>query len=266
MGDESSPKRTTLLVVMLGITFALVVTGVMLLSQVRTKQTAFHAMCGKNQSQIMGALIAYSVQEEVAWPMPWALGPGLAAPKIADARAARVLTCRAFEILAATTTLPNALFRCSAARKAKTISLKPAADGRNGGRWGMGPDGVVMYAWDWASPADPSSARVVIADRDPLVHGAFIMACFGDAHVRRIKHDATPARRGPGTLETESLDGRAITVSVGNPEAGGDDIYSTEGDGEDLPEPDAKDSKPVPLEDYDPLAPTKGHPRRAWVK
>lgn len=266
MADEESPRRTTLLVVMLGITFALVVMGVMMLSQVRTKQTAYHAMCGRNQSQIMGALIAYSVQEEVAWPTPWAQGPGLAVPKIADAHAARVVTCRALEILAATTTLPNSLFRCPVAKKEKTISLKAATDARNGGRWGMGPEGMVMYAWDWASPADPSSARVMIADRDPLVHGSTIMACFGDAHVRKIKHDSTPAMRSPGTLETEGIDGKSIVISVGNPEAGGDDIYSTEGDGEDPPEPDAKDARPVPLKDYDPLAPTMGHPHKAWVK
>lgn len=270
MGEQESPRRMTLLVVMLGITFALVVMGVMMLSQVRSKQSAYHQMCGRNQSQIMGALVAYSTSEDGAWPTPWpqqwGREQGLMPPKIIDAHGARSVTCRGFEILSTTQILPPSLFRCPAAKRSTQITLRAAADGRNGGRWGMGPEGMVMYAWDWASPDDPSSSRVIIADRDPLVHGSAIMACFGDAHVRKIKHDVTTAMRSPGTLETEGIDGKPIVVSVGNREAGGDDIYSTEGDGEDPPESDAKDARPVPLKDYDPLAPTKGHPHKAWVK
>ncbi len=92
MKEQGSPRRATLLVVMLGITFALVVTGVMIISQVRSKQLAHRQNCGMCQSQIMGALVAYSTSEEVAWPTPWAQGPGVAVPKITDAHQARAVT------------------------------------------------------------------------------------------------------------------------------------------------------------------------------
>lgn len=251
MGEHESPRRWTILVVMLGITFALIVVGVMVILQMRTKQLAYNRNCGMCQSQIMGALVAYSTSEDVAWPTPWAQGPGLAAPKIVDAHAARTVTCRAFEILAATQTLPYSLFRCSAAHRSMQITLKAAADGRNGGRWGMGPEGMVMYAWDWASPADPSSARVMIADRDPLMHGNGVMACFGDAHVKKLKYLPQPVVRPPTALVTEGIDGKPVTVGVGNPEMKGevdDDIYSDVGDR------------------GDPLRSIGGDERRTWVK
>lgn len=41
MSEQESPRRMTLLVVMLGITFALVVMGVMMLSRARSKQLAY---------------------------------------------------------------------------------------------------------------------------------------------------------------------------------------------------------------------------------
>lgn len=115
----------------------------------------------------------------------------------------------------------------------------------------MGPEGVVMYAFDWASPLDPSAARVIMADRDPMAHGDGAMVCFGDGHVKRLKHLPKPVVNLPTALVTEGVDGKPVTVGVGNPEMKGeqdDDIYS------------AIDDK------GDPLKPMGGDLRRAWVK
>lgn len=198
-----------------------------------------------NQSQIMGALVAYSTEEAVAWPTPWAMGPGFVAPKIADAHAARVFTCRAFELLAATQTLPSSLFICPAAKSRPRFGRKAAVDGRNGGTWGLGPDGFVMYAFDWASPADPDTDRPIIAERQIGQHpGGSVTVVFGDAHTKRLRTTLRPTVPG---LITEDCDGRSVPVTTED-KTFTDDIYSADGDG------------------GDPLTPAKGHPLRAWVK
>ena len=241
MSEQESPRRMTLLVVMLVIAFGLVVAGVMLVTHLRTKQMAYNQMCGMHQSQLMGALIAYSTQENDAWPIP----AGASAHSVRNAHDARQMTCRMFALIVRQQSLPVSMFKCPR-------SIHPAPPKLGAGEappnWGLSPAGVIAYAFDWASPPDPLSVRVIIADRDPTAHGNGVMACFGDGHVKKLKPTSGPVVRPSTALVTEDVDGKPITVSVGNPEAGGDDIYSTDGDG------------------GDPLTPAKGDPRRAWVK
>ena len=259
--SESSPRRTTLLVVMLAITATLGLTGVLLLVDWNGNRVARQSQCGKNQSQLLGACVAYSVQEEVAWPLPWPYvkkGDGMWDPPaitLIDAHQARLASARAMEILAvASGPLPNSLFACKQARLPGPV-LKPAADARNGDRWGADTAHAVSYAFDWASPADPSYERVIFADRDPRNHHGAAMVCFGDAHVKKCKVMVGAT----GALVTEDSDGTSIreVISGFPPGAPGspDNIYSPDGD-----------SVSAEGAVYSPLTPGRGHPARAWVK
>ncbi len=202
--------------------------------------------CGNNLKQIAGACITYGQAEEVAWPLPFRRDEGAPSVTVADAHEARLVTVRAFQILAVNQTLPNSVFTCPTSAfpgpKLRPGDSDPIA-------WGAAPDHAVSYAFDWASPADPSSSRVVFADRDPANHKGAVMVAFGDSHTKKLK-----ALAGTATgILTENNDGKPVTTIVGNPDgadsSGPDNIFSPAGDGV-----------------QDPFSPGTGGPLRSWVK
>ena len=205
--------------------------------------------CGKNQSQILGALVAYATAEETNWPDPrgtmaaWKLPAGPITTALDGAK----YTAGAFELLAASQGIPNALFKCPSSSFGGPIrnNVKPSLKFDNV-LWGWDPaNGVaVSYGFDWASPADPSAARVILADREVRAHREFVMVTFGDAHVRKMK--LVEVERGTGVLVTES--GITSSSKTGTGVQPDDDIHSNEGDA------------------GEPLTPGKGDPLRAWVK
>lgn len=199
------------------------------------------AQCGKYQSKLM----AVKWQEDAdARTSP---GSAVTSPvPLRDAHEARGLACRLFELMAVKP-IPNAMFKCPASQT-KEPGRRPTLGGDGVPAWGMGPEGVVSYAWDWSAPADPGAARVIMADRDPLAHHGSSVACYGDAHVKTIRHVRVEGFRAAGALVTEGCDGKAIEVRALNPDVADDDIYSADGDG------------------GDPLTPGKGDALRAWVK
>ncbi len=204
--------------------------------------------CSKNLSQIMGACVAYSTTEEAPWPSPWPTGKDLPTIHIADAHEARLTTVHTFSILATVMTLPNSLFKCPSCLRAGPVG-KPTLDRAGALLWGAAPDHAVSYAWDWASVADPGSARVIGADRSPANHKGKAMVVYGDSHTKALKSI-------PGTatgMVTEDNDGAPVTTIVGNPDGVGkdgmiDNIYSPAGD------------------DGDQLSPGQGGDRGNWVK
>ena len=200
------------------------------------------AQCGKNQSQLLGALVAFTTSEEVS---AWIPGNLPIDPQATGAYRGRLVTTKLFERVAASQSIPNALFKCPySARGGPERALKPnPADPASA--WGLGTGHLISYALDWAAPADPSSERPVIADRDPTAHKGSILVAFGDAHVKTLK--LVPATmRVAGALVTDGPDGQPVAASTGN--LPGDDVYSADGD------------------DGEPLNPGKGDPLRAWVK
>jgi hypothetical protein len=207
------------------------------------------SQCGKNQSQILGAMVAYATSEETGWPDAraksgsWKLPAGPIATAVDGAR----YTAGAFELIAASQSIPNGLFRCPSARVGGPDKTMNPSVNRTSVQWGWNPSaGIgVSYAFDWASPADPGSDRVILADRDTRAHNGYVMAVFGDAHVKKVKLVEIP-QRPTGTLITEGIVASPTTTATGiQPD---DDIYSTEGDA------------------GEPLTSGKGDPRRAWVK
>jgi type II secretory pathway pseudopilin PulG len=182
--------------------------------------------CGKNQSQIMGACVAYAQQEETAWPAPWPTTVGYAprGQAIAAGIAAMNYTFGCFEVLAHEARLPNGLFRCpNAASPGPNTHANPftrvvAPPGT--GSWGDDGGGSrkrIGYAFDWAAPADPSSVRIVFCDRDPANHKRKgVMTCYGDSHTRFLK-----ARSGPpsSAAPNETIGMSQANVVVGEVDA-----------------------------------------------
>ena len=69
------------------------------------REMARQSQCGKNQSQILGAMVAYATQEETSWPDARAMSNGklpLAANGVVSATEAPQYTAAAFELIAAT--------------------------------------------------------------------------------------------------------------------------------------------------------------------
>jgi prepilin-type N-terminal cleavage/methylation domain-containing protein len=231
------------------------------------REMARQQNCGKNQSQILGAMIAYGTSEEVAWPDPrgtttnaWKVP--VAAPATNEAAAQYTAGC--FELIAAAQTLPNALFKCpSAAIGGPNKSLKAAAS-RADVTWGWNPATVgVSYAFDWASPADPGSARVILADREQKAHKTEVMVCFGDNHVKKLKHVVGAAPNAPAVgTKTRAISG-AVTARVFNPDAKGSANATSD---TDVTEDDIYDDGNDVVTAADAMTPGQGHSVRAFVK
>ncbi len=264
-------KGFTLIELLVVISIIAILAGMLLPVIGVVREMARQAQCGKNQSQILGAMVAYSTQEETSWPDPrggtalWKLDPPSAMGEVAAADAPKY-TAGAFELLAISQSIPNALFKCpSAAVGGPNKNIKPTMSA-TGTAWGWSGTntGAVSYAFDWASPADPSSARVILADRDTKYHSDSSMACFGDAHVKKLKKHATLT--SGGTNRTVGVIQNPVVLFIENPDARGaagqedvaanidpDNIYDDQND------TSASSGDNV-------LKPGGGHAKRAWVK
>ena len=138
---------------------------------------------------------------------------------IAGSTNAAMYTAGAFELMAFSQSIPNGLFKCPSAAlggPSKTIKITAATASV---AWGWAPPAVgVSYGFDWAAPQETGSARVMLADRDPKNHGLTVMACFGDAHVSKLKRPIVIAASA-GSI-TAGLNG-PVTISIENPAAKG---------------------------------------------
>jgi len=217
------------------------------------REMANQQKCGKNQSQLMGACVAYAQQEETAWPSPWTGGFGYVAPAngtitITQGQAAMNYSEGCFEVLANEATLPNGLFKCPSAsasgpntRAAPSIAVVAAPGVGSWGENGGGSQKRIGYAFDWACPGDPGAIRVVFADRDPGNHkkkGS--MSCFGDSHVKFLKV-TLPSQAGTtngmagnnpvlGEVDNPDAIGDPDSIAAGMPNAWADNIYTYDHD------------------------------------
>ncbi len=209
----------------------------------------YQSTCGKNQSQLLGALVAYETEFDVTYPGPLdpTIGP------VTEAHQARLVTHQMLWILARHAGLHPSLLVCpksARAKPAKPDGVRPPLT------WGFEP-GVAIYAFDWAAQADPPSSRVVMADRDQSGHGDKVMAVFGDAHVQAQK--VKRITRATSVLITEGLDGKPVTMGTATP------IYDREDDKPGPPDDiysDDQDGAP----EYNVLQQKDASNWRAWVK
>lgn len=215
-------KGFTLIELLVVISIIAILAGMLLPVIGVVREMARQSQCGKNQSQIIGAMVAYATQEETSWPDPrgtsWKV-PLVATGVVASTDAPKY-TAGAFELLAATQSIGNSLFKCpSSAVGGPNKNVKATVSAANTD-WGWSGTNVaaVSYAFDWAAPADPASARVILADRDTKYHSDASMACFGDAHVKKLKKHPTATSGGnrtTGVIQT------SVILFVENPDAKG---------------------------------------------
>jgi|GEM_PF-2530704 prepilin-type N-terminal cleavage/methylation domain-containing protein len=265
----------TLIELLVVISIIAILAGMLLPVIGMVREMANQQKCGKNQSQLMGACVAYAAQEETAWPAPWQnyIGYVAGGSPIAAGTAAMDYAVGCFEVLASEATLPNALFKCpsssSAQPKTKPLSTPDLADGNNWGDLGGATSVRVGYAFDWACPGDPGAARVIFADRDLKNHKSKgSMCCFGDSHVKFIKQQSYQGYVA-ATAETIGMFGTTVVIGeIDNPDGVGavgaaatdttpDDIYNSTGD---------YSATGGASEQTTALTPGGGDPNRAFVK
>jgi prepilin-type N-terminal cleavage/methylation domain-containing protein len=230
------------------------------------REMARSAQCGKNQSQILGGLMAYATSEDSGWPDPRpATGTWKVAAGAVTVTTAPMYTAGVFELMAFKQDIPNGLFKCPSASlggPSKTIRMTASAANVS---WGWAPPAVgVSYAFDWAAPQETGSARVMLADRDPKNHGMTVMACFGDTHVSKLKKPTTTVAVGGNA--TQGLNA-AVAVFIENPAAKGaagqEDVVTNVT--EDNIYDDVSDYA-APSTALDSFIPGQGDKRRAFVK
>jgi len=263
----------TLIELLVVISIIAILAGMLLPVIGMVREMANQQKCGKQQSQLMGACVAYAQQEESAWPSPWMTTFGFpAGGMITDGPLAMNYSEGCFEILAAEATLPNGLFKCPSASAAgpNTRANPNTASIPAGGSWGEGAAGTqkrIGYAFDWASPGDPGAIRVIFADRDPQNHkkkGA--MACFGDSHTKLLKIGNVTFTGGTtigmsgtnpviGEVDNPDAVGGVDSIGMGMPNTTPDNIYDYK---EDFP------SASTGTPPY--LVPGGGDANRAYVK
>lgn len=262
-------KGFTLIELLVVISIIAILAGMLLPVIGVVREMARQAQCGKNQSQIIGAMVAYSMQEETAWPDPRGAGWKLEPTPITVNTLAAKFTGGAFELLAAAQSIGNSLFKCPSSAIGgpnKTVKPTMSATNTNWG-WGATDNAKVSYAFDWASPADPPSSRVILADRDTKYHADSSMAGFGDAHVKKLKKPTATGAAVGIPVTAGIIQPTAVTLFIENPDAKGaagfeddatnvvpDNIY------------DGQNDFAAPSTSADLFTPGGGHAKRAFVK
>jgi prepilin-type N-terminal cleavage/methylation domain-containing protein len=188
----------TLIELLVVISIIAILAGMLLPVIGMVREMARQSQCGKNQNQIVSAMVAYGASEGVAYPNPvkspggtWTGSGGPTAPLATAGEQAAEFTSACFELLAASQTIQDALFKCPSSaiggpnvnKQLKASGTRPYTDRA----WGWNANNKVSYAFDWAAPADAGSSRVMTADRDMKNHKNEVMACFGDSHVTKLK-------------------------------------------------------------------------------
>ena len=212
-------KGFTLIELLVVISIIAILAGMLLPVIGLVKEMANQAKCGKNQSQIIGAMIAYATTEETGWPDPRpTTGTWKVAAGVVTSATAPFYTAGAFELLALSGGIPNAMFNCPSTSIGGPDKVKRATRDTTGTGWGWAPPLVgVGYAFDWAAPSDSGAARVILADRNPKNHSLDAMACFGDAHVKKLKQVKGQTAAGNATQGLNA----AVSIVIENPDARG---------------------------------------------
>jgi prepilin-type N-terminal cleavage/methylation domain-containing protein len=193
----------TLIELLVVISIIAILAGMLLPAINMVRRNANMADCGNNQKQILTACIAYTGEYETAWPIGYPVNPG-PSPAASSPATAGEVTARSFEVLADTMALKNKLFKCkmsAAPFSGPNPDLRPYSKNFTN-TWGYTGTNKVSYAFDWGSPADCTSVRVIIADRSTKVHALQIMAGYGDGHCEKMKAE----RATPGPTPTDGAD------------------------------------------------------------
>ncbi len=221
----------------------IVLVGMALLLREQILVDAVRQGCGRNQKQLVLAMISYRNENAGWWPVrPSGTDGGMDASCPARPTAAGSL-----ELLAkyCEDRLVKGHFRC-----AGCLSWGPAipqavlAESATVSQWAAADStgvGCMPYAYDWTVPRNASATRVVLADRGHS-HKTGVMAAFADGHFAWIA----------ASLPTAAATMPIAPGFIFNKDADHDDLFSDVGDGTAPP--------------YDQRAIGVGSSTRAWLR
>ena len=170
--------------------------------------------CKNNQRQIVLGMMVYSNDQDQKWPVFTSNHSGRWVPADDPFLDPTATAIASLEFLSYATggDLSPKTFSCPI--KPNGSPLTPAAPVGNMtdvSSWAVQGPTQIGYAYDWSTPPNALSVRVVTADRDAQVHkGSVVMAAYADGHVGNITR---------------------IDTAFINRDANNDDIYSAVGDG-----------------------------------
>lgn len=246
------------------------------------KELANKAKCGKNQSGIFSALLAYQEGGDPGWPNArWKLGSDSksSSAAITDKNQQAKYTAGIFEILAVVQrdNLPITIFKCPSQSNdmyKPNPELQPSLS-RLDTNWGMGNGYMIPYAMDWSAPADAGSPRPLLSDRDVVNHkDKQAVVCYADGHYMTLDRKKmtgaewakAEGNTSPGYIEggssdsstegapfVESPTGKGADDATNEDDTIADNIYD---DNHDYPK--GKDNRPK--------TPGAGSSRRAFMK
>ena len=231
MTTYSPNKQGFTLIELLVVISIIAILAAMLLPAINmVRQAAWKASCGNNQRQIVLAMLVYANDNDGIWPArPTSAGSGALDTSATPADATNT-TIGSLEFLAVATgkEMTNKVFACPAMPNVKPyVGSNPTLDQTSTyfSNWVIDyaahPTRLPNYCYDWSTPANANSARVVTADRamGSVGHKNSVEACFGDGHVGNLKLTltSTPATTATPATQTPTYDGNAYTVY--NPDA-----------------------------------------------
>jgi prepilin-type N-terminal cleavage/methylation domain-containing protein/prepilin-type processing-associated H-X9-DG protein len=215
---NSPPKiGFTLIELLVVITIIAVLAGLVLPLVAMMRERSSRLNCTSNLRQIVGSCIAYSSDNDSGWPIAYG-GAGAFPASISAGVSAAEISARSMEVLAASMSLPDTLFRCRSAGY-QSPKLPPLPDNRNGNNWGWGVE-KIPYAYDWSVPASAVGLRAVLADRCVKHHGEGSSVAFCDGSARFIH--VTKGKTSAGNICCDHY-GNPVSEVVENPDARGTD-------------------------------------------
>jgi prepilin-type N-terminal cleavage/methylation domain-containing protein len=197
----------TLIELLVVISIIAILAGLLVPAVTMVMQRARLIECTNNQRQVLISMFTYA-NENDAMPVGTVAGLNPYTGVTAASDCAQIAR-RSLEVVAATFTLPNNVFKC------KASGLRGPADvarlDRTDDTWG---GTQLPYAYDWTAAAESASFRVIIGDRSSAYHNGKIVVACADGHVTSLTANLGAVGTGPGKTEG-ALRGVANPDSVG---------------------------------------------------
>jgi len=181
------------------------------------------ASCCNNQRQIVLGMAVYANDNDQKWPVFTANHAGHWVPledQLFDPTATAIGSLELLSYVTGGDLAPK-LFSCIS----KPIARPSSPADTNGAStsvsvWAAHGPAHIGYAYDWSTPPDACSVRVVTGDRDQQAHkGSVVMAAFADGHagvINRVASTFINRDANNDDLYTAVGDGRMDTPGMGS--------------------------------------------------